>query len=100
MLRLASTHAEFGSLTTALDVTAFAGVRVRVSGYLRSQEAGTAACWLRVDSADGTTLAFDNMPARSLSGTRDWTPFAIVLDVSETAKGIVGGLLPAGGGTM
>ena len=100
VLRAGSTHAEFGSLSTALDVTAFAGKRVRVSGYLRSQDAGTAAFWLRIDGADGKTLAFDNMPTRSLVGTRDWTPFAIVLDVPEMAKGIAGGLLLAGGGTV
>lgn len=68
-------------------------------GYLRTADAASASYWFRVDGAD-RTRALDNMYDRALSGTRDWTPFVIVLDVPEDAKAIVGGLLLRGGGTV
>jgi hypothetical protein len=54
---------------------------------------------MRVDGASPGE-AFDNMSDRALQGTRDWTPFAIVLDVPMDAVKIFTGLLLVGHGTV
>jgi len=52
-----------------------------------------AALFMRVDGAEGKILAFDNMRGRQITGTSDWTRYAIVLDVAEEAENIVFGIL-------
>jgi hypothetical protein len=86
-------------LSEKIPLAAYRGKRVRVSGYLRSADATLGSFWLRVDGPGGVE-AFDNMNDRALSGTNDWTPFAIVLDVPEDARGLIAGLLLQGHGTM
>jgi bla regulator protein BlaR1 len=76
----------FGGMMQSCDAAAFRGKRVRFSGLLKTRDAAGGAClWLRVDGADGKSLAFDNMQRQPVVGTKDWTPAEIVLDVPETA---------------
>jgi C-terminal processing protease CtpA/Prc len=89
----------FGTMTEQIPVEPYRGKRVRVSGYIRSADARSASFWLRVDGPSGVE-AFDNMNDRALTGTRDWTPFQIVLDVPTDASSLVGGLLLVGRGTV
>jgi C-terminal processing protease CtpA/Prc len=89
----------FGAYTESIPIGAYRGKRVRVSGYLRTVSAGAASFFLRVNDANGVA-AFDNMADRPVHGTSDWTPFAIVLDVSPTATELAGGLLLQGAGTV
>jgi len=101
VLRAKTTRSSaFGMYAESLPLDAYRGKRVRVSGYLRSANAASASFWLRVDGPDGHAQSFDNMNDRALSGTRVWTPFAIVLDVPTNAQGMVGGLLLQGDGTV
>ncbi len=93
------TTAAFGTLAETIPIDAYRGKRVRVSGYLRSSDATSASFWLRVDGPVGMQ-AFDNMAGRALTGTKDWTPFAIVLDVPADAHALIGGLLLQGHGTV
>jgi C-terminal processing protease CtpA/Prc len=83
----------FGTLIETIPLEQYRGKRVRVSGVLRSENAKAGMFWLRVDGPGGTAQAFDNMYDRALSGTRDWTPFTIVLDVPADAQQLIGGLL-------
>ena len=87
-----------GTYMESFPADAYRGKRVRISGYLRSADASSASFWLRVDGPGGMQ-AFDNMANRALTGTRDWTPFAIVLDVPADARMLNTGLLLIGGGT-
>ena len=48
----------------------------------------------------GTTLAFDNMNARPITGSRDWARYDIVLDVAKEAKSICLGILLQGQGEV
>jgi C-terminal processing protease CtpA/Prc len=89
----------FGTLTQAVRAENFRGKRVRWSGYVKTQDVGLAGAmlWLRVDG-DGATLAFDNMQARAIRGTTDWTLVSVVLDVPDDAEGIAFGFLLASSG--
>ena len=91
--------AEFGTYMESLPADTYRGQRVRISGYLRSADAGFASFWLRVDGPGGMQ-AFDNMANRALTGTHDWTPFAIVLDVPADARTLNTGLLLQGKGAV
>ena len=57
---------------------------------------------MRVDGEGGcgTTLAFDNMNARPIKGSRDWARYDIVLDVAKEAKSICIGILLQGQGKV
>lgn len=90
----------FGTYTETIPLDGYRGKRVRVTGYLRTADATRGSFWLRVDGPNRELLAFDNMDDRALTGTHDWTPFAIVVDVPQTATNFVGGLLLAGTGTL
>ena len=98
-LRAAMGASGFGTYRETFPAEPYRGKRVRVSGYLRSAAATSGSFWLRVDGAAGM-LAFDNMRDRALTGTHDWTPFAIVLNVPDGATQLVGGLLLQGAGTL
>ena len=99
ILRASASTSGFGTYAETVPLEAYRGKRVRVSGYLRTAAAATGSFWLRVDGPAGV-LAFDNMADRALTGTREWTPFAIVLNVPADAQALVGGLLLQGGGAI
>ena len=92
----------YGTLTHALDIAPFRGKRVRISGYLKTQDVKSmAGFWLRIEqAASKQPLAFDNMSDRPLAGSVDWRPFAIVLDVPQNASGAFFGLLLSGAGKV
>jgi hypothetical protein len=91
----------FGTLMQTCKADAFRGKRVRMSGYVRSQDVKNwAGLWMRVDGPRGEALAFDNMQDRALKGTSDWKKYAIVLDVPESAQEIAFGLLLTGAGQV
>ena len=61
---------------------------------------GWGGIWMRVDDTDKPRSAFDNMQDRAVKGTADWTPYSIVLDVSNNAQGIFFGTLTSGKGQL
>lgn len=91
---IAAKTSGFGTLMQSFGADSFRGKRVRMSGYVRSQDVGDwAGLWLRVDGPRNQTLSFDNMQSRAIKGTRDWQKYEIVLDVPEEALEIAFGLL-------
>jgi hypothetical protein len=92
----------FATFTQGLVPEAWRGKRVRLSGWLRSEDvsSGWGGLWVRVDGAGSRTLAFDNMYRRGVHGTTEWRAYAVVLDVPDEATGIAFGALLAGGGTL
>jgi hypothetical protein len=97
----------FGTLMQTFKADAFRGKRVRMSGYVRSEEVSDwAGLWMRVDgpqipnSQMREALAFDNMQDRPIKATSDWTRYEIVLDVPEQAQEIAFGLLLTGQGQV
>jgi hypothetical protein len=91
----------FGTLMQQCGAKSYRGKRLRVTGYARSKDVENwAGFWVRVDGLEKTGLAFDNMTARPIKGTTEWTKYAIVLDVPEDAAVIAFGVLLGGKGQV
>ncbi len=91
----------FGTLTQGFSAADYVGKRVQFKGFMKTQDAseGGAGIWLRVDGRKNP-LAFDNMEKRRLTGTTDWTPVSIVVDVPAGSEAIFLGALISGTGRM
>ena len=90
----------FGVATRSVPVDPARGMRLELAGYLKTDgvTGGGAGLWMRVDGPDRSILAFDNMEGRRVTGTTDWTRYAIVLPVDERAVSVyLGALLPGDG---
>jgi hypothetical protein len=85
----------FATLMQNMNPEKYLGKRVRMTGYLKSQEVvDWSGFWFRVDQANSTQfLAFDNMLNRAISGDTDWKKYEIVLDVPTNASNIAFGAL-------
>jgi hypothetical protein len=93
----------FGTLMQSCLPGKYLGKRVKMTGYMKSKDVSEwAAFWLRVDHADTTqpesvvisTVSFDNMQDRSITGTTDWAKYEIILDVPAKATSMsFGGML-------
>ena len=91
----------FGSLGQSISPDAYAGKRVRMTGYLRSEAVvGRAAMWMRVDGPGAKWLAYDNMDERPIKGTTEWTRYEIVLDVAKDAVDVAFGAVLRGSGRV
>lgn len=88
-----------GTLMQSISAEAYLGKRVRFAGAVRTRDVdGWTGLWMRIDRPDGRTT-FDNMQARPLRGTNDWSNLEVVLDVASDAVAIHFGLLQDGHGT-
>jgi len=78
----------------------YKGQRVRFSGFVKANGVQRwAGLWMRMDSGY-LTASFDNMQGRPITGTSDWKPYSVVLDVAQSTTGINFGILLDGGGTV
>jgi beta-lactamase regulating signal transducer with metallopeptidase domain len=90
----------FGTLMQSISAADYAGKRVRIRAWVKSQDvAEWAGVWMRVDK-DRTAVAFDNMQNRAIRGTQPWKTYDVVLDVPEDATGISFGVLLSGAGEV
>ena len=93
----------FGTMVQCIDPAGYGGKRMRFSAYVKARDVKDwAGLWMRVDGAGGcgTALAFDNMNARPIKGSKDWARYEVVLDVAKDAKSICLGLLLQGPGEV
>jgi len=97
---------DFGTLMQFFQAKDYRGKRLRLSGYVKTESAfgisaedGGVGLWMRIAGRNRELLAFDNMSDRSLTGTRDWTPCEVVLDVPKESEAIYFGLLLSGYGS-
>jgi hypothetical protein len=98
---VASAPTGFGTLMQTFKAGDFSGKRVRMTGYVRSEDVTDwAGLWMRVDGSQKQPLAFDNMQGRPIKGTTDWTQYQVVLDVPESADEIAFGVLLTGKGNL
>jgi hypothetical protein len=83
---------QFATLMQSVVADAFRGSRLRLTASLRTEDADAGTLWLRIDSASGTVLRFDNMMQRTsdgaLRGSAEWTQRSIVLDVPDEAASL------------
>ncbi|MBN8697462.1 MAG: hypothetical protein J0L87_13105 [Bacteroidetes bacterium] len=92
----------FGTLMQQCVVGKYLGKRVRMTGFIKSENVSNwAGFWFRVDQA-GTqkSIALDNMANRPIKGTTDWTKYELVLDVPKNASLISYGALLNGTGQI
>ncbi len=91
---------KFGTIVQAFSAEAYAGERIRFSGFIKSRDVESAGLWLRVDSEKRGTVGFDNMQTRRITGTNNWYKYEIVLDVDDDASMITFGALLSGPGKI
>lgn len=95
----------FATLMQSIDASEYIGKTLRLTGELRSRNAGKGCLWMRVDPARGDRhVRFDNMMYRktdgALQGDVDWVARRIVLDVPSEADSIHYGTLLHGPGEL
>jgi len=87
----------FTAVSKSLPID-FAGARLELRGFLRTEDiSGFAGLWMREDG-DATALEFDNMQRREIKGTTGWTEYSITLPLNKEAKRLVFGVLASGTG--
>jgi hypothetical protein len=88
-----------GTIVLAQVVSAarFAGARLVLAGWVKTEAAARAQLWLRVD-AGRTIVALDNMGDRPVSASTPWTEYRLALDVPTGADDVAFGLVLRGGG--
>ena len=90
----------FGTLMQTILANDYQGQKVRLSGFVKSdQVAGWAGLWLRVDR-EKDVVAFDNMQDRPIKGTKAWQRYEVVLEVPSSATQISFGILLTGAGKV
>jgi hypothetical protein len=88
----------FGTLMQMFRADNYRGKRLRLSGYVKSDQIDDwAGLWMRIDGKT-KTLGFDNMEERAIKGTTDWKKYEIVLDVPKESVNIAFGILLQGKG--
>jgi hypothetical protein len=91
----------FGTLMQDFKADAYRGKRVRLAGYVKTDNVEEwAGLWMRVDGEQGVTLSFDNMQDRHIKGVTDWQRYEIVLDVPTNSLLIAFGLMLSGKGQV
>lgn len=87
------------TLMQVIKADDFRGKRVRFFGHIKGENVKAwAALWMRINNADGTVSAFDNMEKRAFRGSGDWKKFEVVLDVPNESSTISFGALLSGSG--
>ena len=85
----------FGTLMQQSKPDKYLGKRIRMTGFVKSENVTTwAGLWFRVDQAGSQqSLSFDNMGDRPIKGTTGWTKYEIVIYVPSNASLIAYGAL-------
>lgn len=97
-----TTISGYGSLVHDNNPGTLSGKRVRMTGYIKTQNVkGWAGLTLRVEkSGSSLPLVSDNMHDRSVKGTTAWTKCTIVVDIPATATKLVYGAMLNGTGQV
>jgi hypothetical protein len=90
----------FGTLMQRFTAINYRGSRMRLSGYLKTDQAQRGQMWLRIDGPGNEVLGFDNMDSRPITGSSGWKRYEVVLDVPQTATNIAFGFFLWGSGTV
>lgn len=91
---------QFATMMQGFQARDYKGKRLKLSCFLKSEDAGKCGAWLRIDNVNGDTVQFDNMDNRSIQGTTDWNHYSLVLDVPEDSASIHFGFLLIGTGKV
>jgi hypothetical protein len=90
----------FGTLMQIFPAKKYLGKRLKMSGFVKTENVKNwTGLWMRIDG-DKKTLGFDNMQNRAISGTTKWTKYDLVLDVPKDSRNIAFGILLGGKGKV
>ena len=89
----------FGSLSQVISADEYRGKRLRLAGWLKTENTNASGLWMRVDG-NRRLLGFDNMLNRPITGTTDWKRYEVVLDVPSEAVNIFFGTIVDGKGQV
>jgi hypothetical protein len=84
----------FETLMQEFKAYDYRGKRVRMSAWMKSENADSANLWMRLDGSK-SVLGFDNMGNRPVKGTTDWKKYEITLDVPHDTVEIAFGAFVA-----
>jgi erythromycin esterase len=89
-----------GTAVFALPPAAFIGKRLRLRGFIRTNDvrSGSARIWLRVDGRS-SLLALSNLGDSAVAGTTQWLDRSVTITVDSSAVEILGGVFLDGRGT-
>ena len=98
----------WATLTQTTGAAPYRGTRLALTAYLRVADVDAPAGGvprLRVNGPSGAAcgpdlLAFDNMYGRRITGSHDWRPYTLVVDVPQQATMIAFGVHLNGGGIV
>jgi erythromycin esterase-like protein len=89
---------EFGVATGSLPVEKARGKKLKYSGWIKTEGVqGFAGLWCRADGPNGP-VAFNNMEAKKIDGTRDWENHSIEFDIPDETVNINFGVIMPGTG--
>jgi len=90
--RTASSASTYSFISAGIPID-FAGSVVELRGWFKTQNAtGPAALWMnQVNGA--TSVSFTNQEALNITGTTDWTRYAIALPINPSANQVFFGFL-------
>lgn len=93
---------KFGGMMQTISTDAYKGQRVRLTGWMKTEDANDDGghLWMRVDGQGTSQLQFDNMNGRAPKGTTDWQEYSIVLDVPAESTRLNYGFFVGGQGKM
>jgi hypothetical protein len=89
----------FATMMQMFKADVYRGKRLRLSAWLKTQNADSAQLWMRLDGAK-SMLGFDNMDNHPVKGTTDWAQYAITLDVPVETVNIAFGAFLVGQGQL
>ncbi|EGF25472.1 hypothetical protein RBWH47_03601 [Rhodopirellula baltica WH47] len=89
-----------GSLRQVIDAERFAGKRIRLSGYLKTQEADLAGLRIRINRPEGGQVTFAHVDSTRLEGTSDWQEVQMVADIPEDTTMMSIAVVLEGGGRL
>jgi hypothetical protein len=78
----------------------YIGKRVRLSAYVRAENAGYASLTMRMEGAEMKVMNMDTLDRKPIKGTSDWRRREIVLDVPAETQQIVFVVSLRGGGQI
>lgn len=96
-----SSSCAWGTLMQQMRPDNYLDKRVRMSLWVKTEEAQWVAPWMRIDGQEGDSmLGFDNFCDRQIKGTTGWSQHSIVLDVPANSSNIAFGIMLGGKGDL
>lgn len=85
----------FGTWMTRIAADDYINQGIKLTAYVKTTDVEIrAGIWMRIDAEDAeSSLHFDNMQTRPITGTTDWQEYQIILDVPENSSEIFFGIL-------